>query len=127
MVALEITHVSPRIEAFEVEKNEEGMRLVLDLIDKVRDMANAKIVEYKKQASFYYNLRVKERFFQQGDLFLRKIEASGVGQKGKMAPNWEGPYQIKEVLGQETHKLGTLEGDEVPRSWHASNLRIYYV
>ena len=127
VVPLEITHVSPRIEAYEVEENEEGMKLALDLIDEVRDMANAKVTEYQKRTSFYYNLRVKERFFRQGDLVLRKIEASGVGQKGKMAPNWEGPYQVDKVLGQGAYKLRTLEGNEVPRSWHASNLKVYYV
>ena len=76
--------------------------MALDLIDEVRDRANAKIIEYQKKASFYYNLRVKERFFREGDLVLRKIEASGVGQKGKLAPNWEGPYKVKSVQGRGT-------------------------
>ncbi|XP_074336360.1 uncharacterized protein LOC141673511 [Apium graveolens] len=60
VVPLEITHGSPRIEAYEPETNEEGMRLALDLID------------------------------EQGDLILRNIEASGVGERGKLSPNWEG-------------------------------------
>ena len=74
------------LEAQIKETNEEGLRLALDLIDEVRDEANAKIVEHQKKASFYYNLRVKERFFRQGDLVLRKIEASGVGQKSQADP-----------------------------------------
>ena len=81
-----------------LETNEEGMKLALDLIDEIRDRANAQMVENQKRASFYYNLRVKERFFREGDLVLRKAEASGVGSKGKMAPNWEGPYQVKKIL-----------------------------
>ncbi|XP_074327600.1 uncharacterized protein LOC141665512 [Apium graveolens] len=40
VVPLEITHGSPRIEAYEPETNEEGKKLALDLIDKVRDEAN---------------------------------------------------------------------------------------
>ena len=95
VVPLEITHVSSRVEAFKPEANEEGMRLALDFIDEVRDEANAKIVEYQKRTSSYYNLRVKGRAFKEGDLVLRKIEASGVGQKGKLAPNWEGPYKVQ--------------------------------
>ncbi|KAL8116195.1 hypothetical protein AgCh_022622 [Apium graveolens] len=62
VVPLEISHSSPRIQAFNAEENEEGQRLALELIDEVRDGAHAKIVEYQKKASFYYNLRVKERF-----------------------------------------------------------------
>ncbi|KAL8114828.1 hypothetical protein AgCh_021611 [Apium graveolens] len=110
-----------------LEEVHEGQRLALDLIDEVRDEAHAKIVEYRKKASFYYNLRVKERFFKQGDLVLRKVEASGVGQKGKLAPNWEGPYKVKNVQGRGTYKLETMDGFEVPRTWHAQNLKIYYV
>ena len=82
VVPVEITHTTPRVEAFDQESNEEGMRLALDLINEVRDDANARIVKHQKRASFYYNLRVKERFFREGDLVLRKIEASDVGQKG---------------------------------------------
>ncbi|KAK1366125.1 hypothetical protein POM88_041686 [Heracleum sosnowskyi] len=127
VVPVEITHTSPRVEAYEPEENEEGMRLALDLIDEVRDEANAKVVEHQKRASLYYNLRVKERFFRQGDLVLRKIDASGVGQKVKLAPNWEGPYRVKNVFGRGSYKLETLEGIEVPRTWHAANLKAYYV
>nr|XP_017233202.1 PREDICTED: uncharacterized protein LOC108207252 [Daucus carota subsp. sativus]XP_017233203.1 PREDICTED: uncharacterized protein LOC108207253 [Daucus carota subsp. sativus] len=97
VVPLEITHTSSRIQQYEPEANEEGMRLALDMIDEIRD------------------------------LVLRKVEASGVGPKGKMAPNWEGPYQVKAVTGHGSYKLQTLEGIEVTRSWHATNLKIYYV
>jgi ribonuclease HI/transposase InsO family protein len=127
VVPVEIMHASPRVESFEPSTNEEGMKLALDLIDEVRDEAHARNVEHQKKASFYYNLRVKERYFRQGDLVLRKVEASGVGQRGKLAPNWEGPYRVKSVRGRGTYQLETLEGIEVPRTWHASNLKVYYI
>ncbi|XP_074378020.1 uncharacterized protein LOC141719540 [Apium graveolens] len=75
VVPLGITQSSSRVEAYEPETNEKGMRLSIDLIDEVRDEANARNAEHQ-QSLFYYNRRVKERFFQQGDLVLRKIEAS---------------------------------------------------
>ncbi|XP_074324310.1 uncharacterized protein LOC141661223 [Apium graveolens] len=100
VVPLEITHGSPRFETYEPEINEEGMMLALDLIDEVRDKTNARNTENQRRASLYYNRRVKERFFQQGDLVLRKIEASGVGERGKLAPTWEGPYKVMKTLGQ---------------------------
>ncbi|XP_074336349.1 uncharacterized protein LOC141673498 [Apium graveolens] len=127
VVPVKISHSSLRIQAYNAEENEEGQRLALNLIDEVRDAAHAKIVEYQKNASFYYNLRVKERFFNQGELVLRKVEASGVGQKGKLAPNWEGPYKVKSVQGSETYKLETMEGKEIPQTWHAQNLKAYYL
>ncbi|XP_074375210.1 uncharacterized protein LOC141716972 [Apium graveolens] len=75
VVPLKIIHGSPRIEAYEPETNEEGMRLTLDLIDEVKDVANARNAEDQQKASLYYNRRVKERFFQHGDLVLRKTES----------------------------------------------------
>ncbi|XP_074355941.1 uncharacterized protein LOC141695603 [Apium graveolens] len=86
VVPLEITHESSMVEEFEPETNEEGMRLALKLID------------------------------EQEDLVLRKIEACGVGEKGKLALNWEGPYKVKKTLGRGFYKLKTLGGDEVPRT-----------
>lgn len=59
VVPVEITHNSPRIKAYEPERNEEGMRLAVDLIDEVRDKTNVKIVKYHKKASFYCSLRGK--------------------------------------------------------------------
>lgn len=100
--------------------------LALDLIDEICDKAHAKVVEYHEKISFYYNLRVKEKFYREGDLVLRKTEASGVGQRGKLSPNWEGPYRVKKVKGRGTYILETEEGEEVPRTWHASNLIVYY-
>ncbi|XP_074354673.1 uncharacterized protein LOC141693464 [Apium graveolens] len=64
VVPLKITHQSPRVEIYEPETNEEGMRLTLDLVDDVRDEANTRNVENQWRASLYYNRRVKERFFQ---------------------------------------------------------------
>lgn len=109
-------HVSSRVKAFELETNEEGMRLVLDLIDKVRVEAYAKIVEFHKQTSFYYNLRFKIRAFKEGDLVLRRVEASCVGQKGKLAPNWERPYKFNGLQGLGAYKLEIIGGEEVSRT-----------
>ncbi|XP_074347331.1 uncharacterized protein LOC141686180 [Apium graveolens] len=95
VVPVKITHRSPRVETYEPKINEEGMRLSLDLVDKVRDEANGRNIEHQWRASLYYNKRVKERFFQQGYLVLRNIKASGVEEKGNLTPNWEGPYKVK--------------------------------
>ncbi|XP_074359790.1 uncharacterized protein LOC141699885 [Apium graveolens] len=47
VVPLEIMHGSPRIEAYEPETNEEGIRLALDLMDEVRDEANSRNAEHQ--------------------------------------------------------------------------------
>ncbi|XP_074351430.1 uncharacterized protein LOC141690540 [Apium graveolens] len=44
-------------------------------------------------------MRLALDLIDEGDLVLWKIEASGVGEKGKLAPNWEGPYKVRKTLG----------------------------
>ena len=96
--------MSSRVESFESEANDKGMRLALYLIDEVRDEANTKIVEYEKRTSSYYNMRVRERSLKEGGLVHRKIEALGVGQRGKLAPNWEGPFNVQVLRGTGAYK-----------------------
>ncbi|XP_074323762.1 uncharacterized protein LOC141660676 [Apium graveolens] len=127
VVPLENFHVSLRVQAFEPETNKEGTRLALDLIDEVKDEANAEITEHKKRASFHYDQRVNGRFFKKGDLVLRKVEASGIGERGKLMPNWEGPYRDKKTFSRGSYKIETLDDIDVPRTWHALNLKVYYV
>ena len=87
------------------------MRLALDLIDEVRDETNAKIIEYQKWTSSYYNLSVKGRSCKEGGLALKKIEVSGVGHKGKLPLNWEGPYKVQSLRGPRAYKLESFVGE----------------
>ncbi|XP_074373733.1 uncharacterized protein LOC141714090 [Apium graveolens] len=63
VLPVEITHGSSRVEVYEPETNEEGMRLALDLINEVRNEANSRNAEYQRRVSLYYNRRIKEMFF----------------------------------------------------------------
>ncbi|RZS05617.1 hypothetical protein BHM03_00036157, partial [Ensete ventricosum] len=42
--------------------------------------------------------------------------------RGKLAPNWEGPYRVANTSREGTYTLVTM-----PRTWHISNLRKFYV
>ena len=51
-----------------------------------------------------------------------------VMQKGKFKEQWEGPYELKEVMGKGTYKLTNLSnGKEVPRTWNAMFLKKYNI
>ncbi|GJX62380.1 hypothetical protein Tco_0295280 [Tanacetum coccineum] len=54
-------------------------------------------------------------------------EASRVEDQGKLGPKWEGPYRVVEAYENGSYKLQTLEDKEVPRTWHAINLRKCYL
>ncbi|RWW58654.1 hypothetical protein BHE74_00034449 [Ensete ventricosum] len=72
---------------------------------------------YRKAIAKLYNRRVRPRLVRMSDLVLRKIEVSDPTRShGKLAPNWEGPYRVVEVV----------QGRVLPRTWHISNLRKFY-
>ena len=46
----------------------------------------------------------------------------------KLQPNWEGPFEIYEVVENGAYKLKEIHGGKlVPRTWNASHLKKYYV
>ena len=76
-------------------KNEEGIRLHLDLLDEVRVTTEQWMAHYQDLMAKHYNTKVKPWHFSIGDLVLRKVTttAKDLGQ-GNLGLNWEGPYII---------------------------------
>ncbi|GJS31546.1 reverse transcriptase domain-containing protein [Tanacetum coccineum] len=83
--------------------NEEDMRLNLDLLQEKREATAVREAKYKTKMEQYYN------------------------KKGKLGLKWEGPYRVVEAYENGSYKLQTLEDKEVPRTWHAINLRKCYM
>ncbi|KAK9078867.1 hypothetical protein SSX86_002925 [Deinandra increscens subsp. villosa] len=107
--------------------NEELLLENLDLLEERRTSAAIREARYKQKLSKYYNKRVKSCVFYPGDYVLRDNDASRAKPTGKLAPRWEGPYVIKEVLGKGAYVLQRLDGTNIPRTWNAAQLRRCYV
>ncbi|GJU96459.1 reverse transcriptase domain-containing protein [Tanacetum coccineum] len=107
--------------------NEEEMRLNLDLLTERREAAAIREARYKKKVEQYYNKRVHPTSFKVGEHVYRKNEASRVENLGKLGPKWEGPYLVVEAYQNGSYKLRTMDDREVPRVWHAINLRKCYL
>ena len=45
-----------------------------------------------------HDKKIRPQQFQEGDLVLKKILPNQQNQKGKWAPNWDGPYVVKKVF-----------------------------
>ena len=87
--------ISYRVESYDKNKNNEAIRLQVDLIDKVRATAEQRLARYQNLMAKHYNSNVRHRDFQVGDLVLRKaMDAAKDPTQGKLGPNWEGPYRI---------------------------------
>jgi len=63
----------------------------------------------------YYNMRVKLRRLNIGDLILRKVTpVTKDSTQGKLGPIWEGPYKAIHYSRQGSYHLETLDG----RNYH---------
>ncbi|XP_050233155.1 uncharacterized protein LOC126681651 [Mercurialis annua] len=86
VLPVEIGMPSLRVQVFDEEKNEESMRLCLDLLEERRHQTAVRAEAYRSQMAKYHNAKVKGRSFMVGDLVLRKAEigkgAAGVGKLG---------------------------------------------
>ena len=129
MVPVELKVPSPRVANFREETNDEALRINLDLLEEQREKATIRTAAQQQRAAKYYNKKVKSKLFKEGDLVLRAVEASDHKLKqdlGKLAPNWEGPYRVRNIVKPGTYELETLDGVVFPRLWNSSNLRKYY-
>ena len=108
------------------EDNHRQLARNLDLLEEVRECAQIRRAAYQHKARTFYNKKAKLRRFIRGEWIMRRIPE--VMQKGKFSEQWEGQFEIKEVLGKRTYKLTNLSnGKDVPRTWNAMFLKKYYV
>ena len=108
---MEVGLTSYRVRNYVEEKNEELIRLQLDLVDEVRATVEQRLVRYQNLMVKHYNSNVRYRDFQVGDLVLQKVMgATRDPSQGKPGPNWEGPYRISSWKSKGTYHLETLDG-----------------
>jgi hypothetical protein len=61
-----------------------------------------------------FDKKVKKEYFQLGDLVLKwDAQRQDKGKHGKFEALWVGPFNISEVLHNNTFKLQNLEGAEI--------------
>ena len=127
IIPTEVGLTSYKVHNHDDSKNNEAMRLQLDLVDEVRAVAEQRLARYQDHMAKHYNSRVRHRDFQVGDLVLRKVMgAARDPTQGKLGPNWEGPYQITSWQRKGTYHLETLDEQKLPHPWNTEHLRKYY-
>ena len=103
------------------------MHLQLDLVDKVRAIAEQRIVRYQDLMAKPYNSRVRHRDFKVRNLILRKVtSATRDPTQGKFSPNWEGPYRITSWQRKDTYHLEMLDGQKFHHPLNIKHLKKYY-
>ena len=96
-------------------------------MDELNEEVNKRKHAYQRQTERHYKKKVRPRSFLPGDLVCRKLEAARPNEaRGALGPNWEDPVWVSQSLGNGTYKLETLDGELIPRTWNAENLRKFY-
>ncbi|XP_075675035.1 uncharacterized protein LOC142644273 [Castanea sativa] len=127
VIPAEIGMTSHRVSHHDHEKNEEGLRLQLDLLDKVRVTAEQRMARYQDLMAKHYNTKFRPCHFQVGDLVLRKVTtATKDPSQCKLGPNWEAPYKIIGCRRKGTYYLETHDRQKLHHPWKTEYLRKYY-
>ncbi|XP_049387212.1 uncharacterized protein LOC125851467 [Solanum stenotomum] len=99
----------------------------LTLIDEKRLTAVCFGQLYQQRMTRAYNKKVHPRHFEVGQLVLKRILPHQEEAKGKFAPNWQGPYLIKEVLSKGALHLTNVEGKITSIIVNADAIKRYYI
>ena len=105
--------------------------LMLDNLDDLnfhRLKALENIRANKIRIAKFYNKKVRERRFSEGELVWKVILAIGSKDSrfGKWSPNWEGPYRITSVAPGNAYFYENLEGEEYSRAVNGKYFKKYY-
>ena len=73
VIPTEIGLTSYRVDNHDKARNDEAIRLQLDLVDEVRVIVEQRLTRYQDRMVKHYNSRVRHRDFKVGDLVLRKV------------------------------------------------------
>ena len=88
VIPTEVGLTSYRVQNYMEDKNEEAMRLQLDLMDKARATVEQRLARYQNLMSKHYNAKIRHRDFQIKDLVLQKVlGAAKDPSQGKFGPN----------------------------------------
>lgn len=80
-----------------------------------------------QQMTKAFNKRVRVQSFQKANLVLAIWTPLIIDKKkGKLEPNWEGPFMVEKVYSNGTYLLVTMEGDRIILPINAPFLKKYY-
>nr|XP_033514686.1 uncharacterized protein LOC117279311 [Nicotiana tomentosiformis] len=105
----------------------EAMSTSLELLDKRCEAAFVRSAAQKHRIERYYNQRANLRHFNVWDLVLKKVTLNTRNlNKGKLGPNWEGPYLFIEITSKGSYKLEVMNGERLPNNWNITHLKRFY-
>nr|CAB3471350.1 unnamed protein product [Digitaria exilis] len=108
----DLEYGSPRLRAYQEQRNCQAREDSLDQVDEARDVALLHSARYQQSLRRQQARRIRHRDLCKGDLVLR-LRQDNRGRH-KLSPPWEGPYIVAEVLKPGTYKLADEDGHSHP-------------
>lgn len=110
VIPTEVGLTSYRIAYHDEGRNEEGIRLHLNLLDEVQAIVEQQMARYQDLMARHYNTKVRPQHFSFRDLVLRNVTGDTKdATQGKLGPNWERPYRVVNCYRRETYHLEMLD------------------
>ncbi|RDX93541.1 Retrovirus-related Pol polyprotein, partial [Mucuna pruriens] len=98
----------------------------LNLIEEKRLTALCHGQLYQRRVKKAFDKKVKPRVFQKGDMVLKRVLPNIKDQRGKWAPNYEGPYVVKQAFSGGALILTNAEGQDLAYPVNADAVRMFY-
>ncbi|RDX93111.1 hypothetical protein CR513_24683, partial [Mucuna pruriens] len=81
---------------------------------------------YQQRMKNTFDKRVRPRVFKEGDLVLKKRLPNIKDPRGKWAPNYEGPYAVKQAFSRGALVVANSEGQELIHPINADDVKMFY-
>ena len=81
---------------------------------------------YQQRIKNAFEKKVHPRKFNEGDLVLKKIYHAVKDNRGKWAPNYEGPFVVKRAFSGRALVLTNMDGKELPSPVNSDVVKRYY-
>ena len=100
----------------------------LESLEEVRKLAQVHSLRYHQKLANAYEKTLQTRIFAKGQMVLRIVDhvRRGLPSPSKFAPNWEGPYLIREAYDSGYYKLSTTDGTILADPINGKWLKRYY-
>jgi hypothetical protein len=105
--------------------DEADYSVVKDVIEGTRLQAVENINKYQAKTIKWRDRKVWLKNIKPGHLVLRRV--ANPDTVGKLQLKWEGPFLVVSLSRPGSYRLKDMDGNNIPRSWNADELRRYYV
>jgi hypothetical protein len=100
-------------------------QITKDTIEGTRLQDIEHINKYQAETIKWRDRKVRLKNIKPGHLVLRRV--ANPDTVGKLQLNWEGPFLVVSSSRPGSYRLKDMDGNDIPRSWNADELRRYYV